>query len=246
MIFEYIKTGWQAYKANFMSFILAELTALIIIGTLLVVGTGIIFITMGISSFAELRSPEITISRIVSVFPLFAGLGISLIFYLLAALIGALFFTGLFGMAVEALRGTTNFKTMFIVAKESGITGITTSIIVFLIALILIFILVAVSGIFFSAIGAVAGTILSLLIMVFFVFSHPGIVVDNLGPIETIQRSINITKRNYSDVFGLLVFYTGISLGLTFFLFIGQIITYFVIMPMFFISLTFFYKRNKI
>ena len=246
MVFEYIKTGWQTYKINFMSFILAELMALIIVGIFFGIGTGIIFTTMGISSFAELRSPEITISRIVSVFPLFMGLSVSLIFYLVAALLGALFITGLFSMAAEALRGTTQFKTMFIAAKENGITGMTTSILVCLTALILMFVLIGVLGVIFSVIGSVIGTVLLLLIMVFFSFSHPGIVVDKLGPIETIQRSISITKKNYPDVFGLLVFYIGISLGLTFVPFVGQIIIYFVLTPMFFISLVFFYKRNKI
>jgi len=246
MVFEYIKKGWYIYKTNFMSFIIAELIALIIVGIFLGIGTGIIFTTIGISSFAELRSPEITVSRIVSVFPLFLGVSISFIFYLVAALLGALFITGLFGMAAEALRGTTEYKTMFSAAKEFGITGITTSIIVCLISLILIFIFIGVLGIIFSVIGSVVGFILFLLIIVFFSFSYPGIVVDNLGPIETIQRSVNITKENYPDVFGLLVFYTAISLTLTFIPFIGQIIIYFVFIPMFFISLVSFYKRNKI
>ncbi len=246
MVFEYIKRGWQTYKTNFMSFIIAGLIALIIVGILIGIGTGIIFTTMGISSFAELRGPEITISRIVSVFPLFMGLSISLIFYLVAMLLGALFITGLFSMAAEALRGTTEYKTMFSAGKELGIIGIITSIIVCLIALILIFIFIGALGIIFPVIGSVVGFILSLLIMVFFSFSYSGIVVDDLGPIETIQRSISITKKNYSDVFGLLVFYTGVSLALTFVPFIGQIIIYFMLIPMSSISLVFFYKRNKI
>ena len=246
MVFEYVKRGWHTYKANFMSFIVAELIALIIVGIFLGVGAGIIFTTMGISSFAELRSPEITISRIVSVFPLFLGVSVSFIFYLVAVLLGALFTTGLFGMAAEALRGGTELKTMFNTAKEFGITGITASIIVCLISLILMFIFIGALGIIFNVIGSIIGTILFLLILVFFSLSHPGIVIDNLGPIETIQRSINITKKNYPDIFGLLVFYTGISLALTFVPFIGQAIIYFVFIPMFIISLVFFYKKNKI
>jgi len=246
MVLEYIQRGWQTYKANFMSFIIAELIALIIVSVFIGIGTAIIFTTMGISSFAELRSPEITISRIVSVFPLFMGLGVSLIFYLVAVLIGALFITGLFGMATEALRGVTEFKTMFITAKEFGINGILTFVIIWLIAMFFMFIFMGILGIIFPVIGSVIGAIFFMLIMVFFPLSYPGIVVDNLGPIETIQKSINITKKNYPDVFGLLVFYTGISLGLTFVPFIGQIIIYFVFIPMFFISLVFFYKRNKI
>jgi len=246
MLLEYIRRGWQTYKANFMSFVIAELIALIIVSVFAGVGTGIIFTTMGVSSFAELRSPDITVSRIVSVFPLFLGLSVSFIFYLVAALLGALFVTGLFGMAAETLRGTTEYKTMFSAAKEFGITGVTTSIIICLISLILMLILIGALGVIFSVIGSVIGTILFLIIMVFFSFSHSGIVVDNLGPIETIQRSIKITKENYPDVFGLLVFYTAISLALIFVPLIGQIIIYFVLIPMFFISLVFFYKRNKI
>ena len=246
MVFEYIKTAWQTYKTNFMSFIIAELIALIIVSIFVGVGTGIIFTTMGVSSFAELRSSDITISRIVSVFPLLMGLSVSFVFYLVATLVMTLFITGLFGMAAEALRGTTEFRTMFSTAKEFGITGILTSIVIWLIAMFFIFILVGALGLIFPVIGSVIGLIAFLLIMVFFSLSYPGIVVDSLGPIETIQKSVNITKKNYPDVFGLLVFYTAISLALTFIPLIGQIVIYFVLMPMFFTSLVFFYKRNKI
>jgi len=246
MVFEYVKTGWQTYKSNFMSFIIAELIALIIVSIIVGIGTGIIFTTMGISSFAELRSPELTLSRIVSVFPLLMGLSTSLIFYLISALIGALFITGLFYMAAESLRGSTEFKTMFIATKEIGVTGILTSIVICLIALILIFVLVAAFGVIFPVIGSVIGTVLFLLIMVLFSLAYPGIVIDDIGPIEAIERSIIVAKKNYPDIFALLVFYVGISLALTFIPFIGQIIIYFVLIPMFFISLVFFYKRNRI
>jgi len=246
MVFKYIKTGWQIYKTNFVSFFIAELIALIIVGIFFGIGTGIIFISMGISSFAELGSPEVTVFRVVSVFPLFFALSVSFIFYLIAALLGALFVTGLFGMAAEALRGTTEYKTMFSTAKEFGITGIITSTIIWLISLILMFVFIGGLGVILPVIGSVIGCILFLLIMVFFSFSYPGIVVDNLGPIETIQRSIDITKKNYPDVFALLVFYVGISLAINFVPLIGQIIIYFVLIPMFSISLVFFYKRNKI
>jgi len=246
MVFKYIKTGWQTYKSNFMSFIIAELIALIIVGVFIGIGTGIIFITMGISSFVELMSPEITVSRVISISPLFLGVSVSFIFYLIAALLWTLLVTGLFGMSAEALRGVTEFRTMFSAVKEFGITGIITSIIVWLINAFFLIILVGVLSMFSPVIGFVIGCILSLFIMVFFSLSHPGIVIDNLGPVETIQRSINIAKKNYPDVFALLLFYTLISLPLIFIPFIGPIIVYFVIMPVFFISLVFFYKRNKI
>jgi len=246
MVFEYIKSGWQSYKSNFMSFIIAELIALVIVSAIVGIGTGIIFTTMGISSFAELRSPELTITRIVSVFPLFVGLSTSLIFYLIAALLGALFITGLFCMAAEALRGSTEFKTMFSAAKEFGIIGILTSIVIWLIALILMFILIAALGVVFPVIGSVIGAVLFLLIIVLFSLTYPGIVIDNIGPIEAIERSINVTKKNYPDVFALLVFYVGISLALNLIPLFGQVLVYFIIMPMSFISLVFFYKRNRI
>jgi len=245
MVLEYIKKGWESYKTNFMSFIIAELIALIVVGIILMIGSVAIFTTMGISPFTELRSPVITISRIVPISPLFLNFSVLLAFYLVATLFGAFFIIGLFSMAAESLRGVTGFRTMFSAAKEFGITGILTSVIVWLIAMFFIFIVVGILGLVFPVIGSVIGLILFLLIMVFFSFSYPGIVVDNLGPIETIQRSIKITKKNYPDVFGLLLFYTVISFALNFIPFIGQIIIYFVLMPMFFISLVFFYKRNK-
>jgi hypothetical protein len=153
--------------------------------------------------------------------------------------------TGIFGMAAEALRGVTKVKTMLEVAKEYGLTGIITSIIVFLTSLILMILFMVGLSIAFSVPGLVVGTIAFLLVMVFFSVTFPGIIVDDLGPIETIGKSFYVVKKNYPDIFALLLFYVIVSLILSFIPFIGQLIWYFVIVPMSCITLVLFYKRNK-
>jgi hypothetical protein len=199
---------------------------------------------MGISSLVELKS-GFMITNVVSILPLFLSLGIAAVLFMVAGLVGVWLLTGIFGMAAEALRGVTKVKTMLEVAKEYGLTGIITSIIVFLTSLILMILFMVGLSIAFSVPGLVVGTIAFLLVMVFFSVTFPGIIVDDLGPIETIGKSFYVVKKNYPDIFALLLFYVIVSLILSFIPFIGQLIWYFVIVPMSCITLVLFYKRNK-
>jgi hypothetical protein len=225
-----------------MNFVIAELLVFVIVGAVAGIGFGIIFSTMGITSFMELK---FGFMDIVSILPFLFSLGIAMMFFLAAGLVGALFLTGLFGMAAEALRGTTSVRTMLEVSREFGLNGVVTSVIICLVALILMIVLMVGLGIIFSIPGLIVGTIVFLLIMVFFSLVFPGIVVDNLNPIEAIGKSFYVVEKNYSEVFALLFFYGGLSLILSLIPFIGQVICYFVILPLSCISLVLFYKRNK-
>lgn len=246
MVMEYVRRAWEAYKKNWMTFIVAELLILIIIGIIFGIGIGIIFGSLGISSLMELTNIEFLAQRIVAILPLLAGFGSALIFFIIAGLVGVFLNTGIYGMAAEALRGRTKVDTMFKVAKKMGITGVLTSIILGIISFFLLTILVAGLGITLPIVGSVIGMIIFLLIMMLFSLVFPGIVVDNLGTIETIQKSFNIVKKNYFEMFGLLLFYAIVSIVLMLILtIIGMLICWFVVAPMLYISLVFFYRRKK-
>lgn len=244
MVMEYVRKSWEAYKENWMSFVVAELVSLIITGIIALIGIGIIISSIGISTLMELYASEEFVSRLISLLPLFGGLGLALIFFTIAGLVWVYLKTGLYGMAERSLRGKTRVEMMFKVSKKLGLTGIITSIIVGIISFLLLVVLVGGFAFVVQVTGSIIGLIIFLLIMVFFSLTFPGIVVDNLGAIRTIERSFNIVKKHYFEVFGLLLFYS-VAFIVSLFPIIGPLIAIFVISPMMWISLVAFYKRNK-
>jgi len=248
MVWEYIRYGWKLYRENIMSFILAEALVSIIVGTIALIGIRTLYGSIGISTIMMLFDLEGFLLRIGTILPYLADLGIALIFFLMAGLIWIFLNVGIYGMAAESLRGKTKLRTMFRVSKTMGSRGILTSILVGIL-FVLLLILVITLGKIFSIIGLVVGTILFVMIMTFFSLIFPGIVVDDLGVIKTINKSIIIVKNNYLKALGLLLFYGIISVGLLLIPIFGSILSSliisFVISPMMSISLVVFYKRNK-
>lgn len=248
MVWEYIRYGWKLYRENIMSFIIAETLISIIVGIIALIGIRTLYGSIGISTIMMLSDLEGFLLRIGAILPYLADLGITLIFFIIAGLIWIFLNVGIYGMAAESLRGKTKVRTMLRVSKTMGSRGILTSMLVgvpFLLSLVIAFGF----GILFSVSGLVIGAILLVMIMTFFSLIFPGIVVDNLGMIETINKSIVIVKNNYLRALGLFLFYGIISVGLllipTFGSILSLLVISFVISPMMSISLVFFYKRNK-
>jgi uncharacterized membrane protein len=244
MTFEYIVRAWEAYKKNAMGFILAQLIVLIISGICLFISLAIIA-SIGISTLRELSS-NLVAYEMVSFFPAFASILISLIFFILAGLSFVYLNIGIYGMAFETTRGKTMVKTMFKIAMKKGITGILAAIMIGIIFFIITTFLSIGYGLGLPLIGIATGSVLLALIMVFFSLTFPAIVADNLGAFKAVERSVNAVKKNYFDVFILLFTYAIIFILLAFFIpIIGILICYFVLIPMFYISLILFYKRKK-
>jgi len=228
-----------------MSFVVAELITLIITGVIVLIGVGILLGSMGISSLTEFYEPELLLTRLAALLPLLAGVSVAIVFFVIAGLVFVFLKTGLYGMAAESLRGKTKVDTMFKVARKRGIKGIITSILVGIIAFFLMMVLIVGLGIALPLVGSIIGLILFLLIMILFSLTFPGIIVDDLGVIETIETSFNIVKKNYFETFGLLLFYGIISVVIVWIPILGLLVIGFVIVPMVKISLVYFYKKNK-
>jgi hypothetical protein len=244
MVFEYITRAWEAYKKNTMSFILAQLIVLIISGICFFISLGIIA-SIGVSTLRELSS-NLVAYRMVSFFPTFASILISLIFFILAGLSIVYLNAGIYGMAFETTRGKTIVKTMFKVAMKKGITGIIAAILIGIIFFIITTFLSIGYGLGLPLLEIATGSVLLVLIMIFFSLAFPAIVADNLGAFEAVEKSVNVVKKNYFDTFILLLTYAIIFILLTFFIpIIGILICYFVLIPMLYISLILFYKRKK-
>jgi hypothetical protein len=245
MVFEYVIRSWEMYRENTISFIIAELLSLIITGIIVLIGIWIIFGSIGIANLMNLSNPELVITKIVSIFSFLAKLSVASMFFIIAGIVWVFLKTGLYGMASESLRGLTKVETMFSVSKKSGFKGVISSIILGVITFILFMILIIGLNITLPIIGAIIGMILFFFIVITFSLVLPGIVVDDLSPIQAIKESFNITKKNYLEILGLLLLYVVISLVAIMSL-IGIPIYFFIISPMMKISLVFFYKRKKV
>ena len=243
MVMEYVWRAWESYKKNWISFAVAELLRFLAVIIIILMGVGFILSSLGISSLLDLTSPEL-MSRTVSMLPLLTGVSTALIFFIIAGLAYVILETGMYGMATESLRGKTRVETMFKVAKKKWLTGILTCVVVGIAAFLLLSVLVLSFGITFPIVGSIIGLIIFFLIMIFFVLIFPGIVIDNLGIIRTIEKSFNIVKKNYFKIFGLLLVYIIVFL-VAFIPILGGLIILFVVLPMIRISLVFFYKRKK-
>jgi len=228
-----------------MSFVIAELITLIIVGIIALIGVGIIIGSIGISTLRELYTSKELVSRLLSILPLLGNLGLALIFFIIAGIVWVYLKIGLYGMASRSLRGKTKIETMFKFSKNMGPKGIFASIIIGIITFLLFTTLVG--GLALIDIrGSVIGMIILLLIMILFSLVFPGIVVDKLGAMEAIGISFKIVKKHYFKFFSLLLFYGVVSFIISFFPIIGSLISVFVISPMMWISLISFYKGNKI
>ncbi|MDI6826007.1 MAG: hypothetical protein QMD36_02295 [Candidatus Aenigmarchaeota archaeon] len=244
MVVECVRRSWETYRKNTISFIIAELISLVITGMIALVGVWIVFNSIGISSLMDLYNLELLVRKIVSILPLLTELAISLVFFFIAGVVRAFMNAGLYGMAAESLRGRIKVDMMFQSTKNFGFKGIISSMIVGIIAFVLFMILVIGLNVFFPLTGGMIGFVIFFLIILTFSLVYPGIVVDGLSSTKAIQESFSVSKKNYFEILGLLLFYALMSLVALIPL-IGIFIFCFVIAPMMRISLVFFYKRKK-
>ena len=245
MIFEYVKTSWDTYKENFMNFILASLILWIIPSIIVLTGTGIILGSVGISAFTEIYNQKIMLSRIVYFIPLIINMGVLSIFFIIAGLVYIFLLVGMFGMAAQSLRGETKFQTMFKFAKDKGLTGILSFVIIGIMSFFIFLIIVLGLEIIFSPYGTIIGMIISSLVIILFSLIFPGIVLDNLNTLKSIKISVSIVKRNYIEMLSLLLVYLALSILITLIPTVGLLIVALVVFPMLCISLVVFYKKRK-
>ena len=245
MIFEYVKTSWDAYKENFMSFILASLILWIIPSAIALTGIGIVLGSVGISAFTEMFNQRIMLSRMIYFIPLMINMGILSIFFITASLVYIFLLVGMFGMAAQSLRGETKFLAIFKFAKNKGLIGILACMAIGIMAFFIFLIIVLGLEIIFSPYGTIIGMIISSLVIILFSLIFPGIVLDNLNTLKSIKISVSIVKRNYIEMLSLLLVYLALSILITLIPIVGLLIVALVVFPMLCISLVLFYKKRK-
>lgn len=253
VVTEYISRSWEIYKKNAVNFIVAEALTSLIVVIILFLGVGFTFRSMGIS-LMNLLGPEIFSAGLAEwtktlPTPSLGDLGVGIIFFITAILVSVALKTGIYGMAFESTKRRTKVETMFKVARKRGLTGAFAMILVAVIAAIMGGVLIGGLGVLLPIAGMVVGVMLILLAMVLFSLVFPAIVVGRQGAVKAIKSSVRITKKNYLEIFSLLLLYviaslavTSINIGLPM---LGTLIQIFLIVPMMTISLTLFYLKRK-
>ncbi len=254
---EYIQKAWNIFTKNSLTFIVAQLIALIIpgifafIGILVFVGT---FLgSVGLPSIESLATEEMIkqyvlgiVSNANNISLLFHAIGYGLIFFLISIILSMFLEIGVYGMAIESFRKKTRIKTMFKAARKYGLTVIGCSIIKFLIMFGLL-ILSVLMGVISLGIGLLIGILAMILISVLFSLTSPAIL-DNHGAIGAIKKSVHVAKKNYLSILGLIIIFALISIVVSWIPWIGFLrflIASLIIAPLQKITFAGFYIKNR-
>jgi len=253
MVIEHIEKSWKAYRKNFWPIITAMILQFILAGIPFLIGV-LPWI------FIYLSSGSVGITTL-----LLSNLGVfsfSVIMFIIGFLISIALTGGLVRMFYEALRGKTKYETMLKTAKEKFWTIIGANslyILIFIVLFIAVFFpLFALTGLStFSGGSSFAmlitillivglGSILLVLISIFFVFINQAIVIDNLNAIDSIGKSFEVSKKSYLTILGLMIIFILIDSALTtLFSFFGSVLEIFVVSPLLLLSYTSVYLKNR-
>ena len=256
MVIEHIEKSWAAYRKNFWPILTAMILQFILAGIPFLIGV-LPWI------FIFLSSKGVDLSTLF-----LSNLGVlsfSVIMFIIGFLISIALTGGFVKMLYEALRGKTKYGTMLKTAKEKFWTIIGANslfILIFFVIFIAVFSpLFLLAGFPALSVGGsslaplitiflivVLGSILLVLISIFFVFINQAIVIDNLKAVDSIGKSFEVSKKSYLTILGLMIIFILINSALTtIFSLIGSVLEAFVTTPLLLLSYTSVYleKRRK-
>jgi hypothetical protein len=233
MVFKWFEKGWVAYRRNFGAFIAAILLLVIAVGAIALLAFASIALTLGIGIAGLAGAVTGTPAQLLA---LLAGLGFGmamgiLLLLVIAGLIGIVLEAGIIKMTAEALVGKTSWRTMFITARKRALPAIVAAVLVSIILLLI-------------GLIPIAGVIIIFLLLPLFVFAMQAVVIDNLGGVDAVRRSIVVGKANYLTVLALVLLSALLGL-ITLIPIIGFVIYLFVLMPIIWATFTAFYQAKK-
>jgi len=255
MVTEYIEKAWKVYRKNFGQIAIAILLQFLISGTIMLIGIAPWILMIFFSSASNFSSMILS----------YLGLIIfSIIFIAISVVISIVLNGGFTRMLYDSTRGKTNYQTMFKVAKEKCWTILGANSIFLLITLLIIFIIFVPLALLmgFSSMIPSEGTSMIFLIIIFlviilgiiamaiisalFVFVNEAIVIDNLKAFDAVKKSIEVSRKCYLKILGLMFIFMLINSALdTLFSFVGSFIEWFVTMPILFICYIYLYLENR-
>jgi hypothetical protein len=232
MVTQYIERGWGAYKNNAAAVVGATIiTALVTIGIFLLaslpmLGTVLPYAANPLALLGNLQALGASAAILA------AGI-------VIAVLAGAVLNAGIVRIYADALSGKARLETLFSTARQKFSAAIGATL---LIGVILLFAaaLMASSQIFLAVL-----ILPFLLLMLLFAFMFQAIVIDDLGAVDAIAKSVAVAKCNF-----IAVLLLGVIMGVASWLLgqipvAGQLVNGLVISPVFGIALTALYVEKK-
>ena len=243
MCIDFLEKAWKVYRKNILPFTGAMIIILLITALFGLWSYSLLRIR-GLNSLSEVNEENLGyVARTVGSTTILEIIGIVIVMSLIIKIISL----GIYGMAFEAIKRKTKISTLFRIVKEK-----------WFIFLKIIILMGIIYGLFFTFLIIILSPLLSYsllifdvlffllltLFSVFFMLVYPA-VVDKNEILNAVRVSIERAKKYYVELFGLLITFIIISIILSFIPILGTIITYFVISPLFIISVVQFYKKNK-
>lgn len=256
MVSKHLKKAWSSYRKNFFELskgVFVEYGTIIVLLMVFAYTFFIGYLGLALEENAEtgyiiqsLGEENYTL--------LMLSAGILILVYLVFAVLQG----GFVRMCYESLRGKTKLSTMFKTSRKKAPSlmgsSLLISIVLFLVFVILVSFLYTMN-ILTSILNTVPIDVFVLFmspISILFYFFVQGIVIDNLGAIKSIQKSMAFSQNNYIQTFSLFIIFfillkiVDYSFGAVPYLdLVGLLISYFVILPVMVLSFTNLYITRK-
>lgn len=256
-----INKSWEAYKNNFISFVVAILFSGIIVTALIIAGLVPLFLIF-VGAFAQGLSGSEAVIHILANWPslLFSTLFAAL-FFLAACIVSCVLRGGLAAMTVEALqKKRTSYNTMFSAGRARWKSFFGVSVLVGLIAFAVIvalllpgFITIMVGSKVVGGLMLLGGILIllpvALVMEVMFSFIYLAVFIEKAGSLAALKASARFGRKNFWDAlililfFAMLSFIVGMLNAVTYV--VGSLLVYFVTVPLQLLSLAALYLGRK-
>lgn len=257
MVVEYVEKAWNAYTRNLLtvvaaSFVAALIPIAILLVTVLLSGLALLpaLLAGPASVLALLRNPLAMLGPALAVFALGA---------IVAALVGVALSAGMIKVYQDSLSRKADLEALFRTASKKALPAIGAKLVAGIIMLagsaVVLLAFLSAAALFVAspasglAVGIVAAVMLALLLLAIPLFSFPiyAVVIDNLGAIAAVKKSVAVARKNYVSVLllDLFLFIASFIVGLVPAL--GAILDWLVVGPVFGMALAALYteKRRK-
>ena len=233
MTFVYVKQAFDAYKRNFTQVIAAMLIPMLVVLGLIVIAMA----PLGFTVLNSIMKGTVDADALVSLLLqsttslIFAG-----VFFVIAMIAGVALSVGITKVYADALRGKANYRAMFPIAREKWQSAVGASVVIMLVFIAS----VLVTGLIAAA-NALLGTVLLTVVIVYliasFAYINVSIAVSNLKAVDAVKNSVNFTKQNFWPTIFLIAGFLIINTALDYVPVVGSLIDFFILGPVFSLSL---------
>lgn len=253
MVLNYIEKAFEIYKKNFSNLVLMQFVILVISGIVFLIG----FLPLLILYFTTRGTPFFQI--LFSPFGI-ATLSFSVIIFAIGMLVSWVLEGGYTRVIYESLKGKVRWETLWKTVRTKYKTFIGARFIVlvvlgiilsiFILPFILSFVTLKTTTIrplflASSILMLLVGVLITFLVGILFILKYQAIVIDNLGAIDAIKRSISIAKKNYFQLLLLAIVIAIINGVASLIPYVGAVIAAVFVSPLVMITYTLFYLEKR-